>query len=161
MVVNKVIRRSRDGLVDDLDPVTYRGPARTAGMGLTSDVRGRDDIGLAAFERIELIVAKLAGELGLREWVRSCGSAAQMRVGHAREGESEPGKQAFDGAPELLRMLKRARAVEGDALVRFDRQTFANVARQLAHATGLLRVGGSSRGRWPYPLTNAPQPLAV
>ncbi|MCY1563253.1 hypothetical protein D9M68_1007660 [compost metagenome] len=68
-----------------------------------------------------------------------------MRVRHRRQVEAQAGEHAFHRAAELLRVLQGAGAVEGQAQVTADAETFQRriaqyfhqVFRQLGDALGL------------------------
>lgn len=50
---------------DQFDPVPDRGSAGTVEMGLTADIGRDNDVGVAAFQCIEFMVAQLSGQFWL------------------------------------------------------------------------------------------------
>src|SRR5690606_18923535 len=134
----------------DLDPVPHRRATGAVQMRLTTDVGGDDDFRLAAFQRGELVVTQLFGNLRLGDRVAARRTTAQVRVRHGSELEAQAGQHVFDCATELLCVLQRAGAMEGHAPVGLDVELLEFGAAQdfyqvLGQVTDPRRLDGIGR----------------
>ena len=98
------------------------------------------------------VITKLIGQqpLGkpfLQDRIRTCRPAAQMRVRHRRELETELAEHPLDDAVELLSMLQGARRLKSDtaSAARQRRkigtgQDLADVTRHHCHACRFLGI---------------------
>lgn len=89
---------------------------RALKMYLAADVGREDDVGLAAFQRVDLVVSQFAGELGLEERVGAGGAAAQMRIRDRRQFIAKRRQQRLDRAFQFQAVLQRARGMKGHSL---------------------------------------------
>ena len=103
--------------VEQFDPVADRGSACTVEMGLTTDIGRHNDLGVAALQCSEFLVAQLSGQLGLGQRISPRRTAAQVAVGNRCQVEPDSGQQGFNRPSELLGVLQGARAVERQALI--------------------------------------------
>ena len=62
--------------------------AASAKVHLTADVGGRNHLGIAGVERVDLAIAKRFSQLALQQRVAACGAAAQVGVGDLGEFKS-------------------------------------------------------------------------
>lgn len=118
-------------------------------MGLTADIGSDDDVWLAGFQCVQAVVAQLSGEHRLGNGVATGRATAEMTIGDGGKVETELLQQGLDTAAQLLRMLQRARAVEGQALTGADvqrsqillLQDFHQIQRQATDPLRFVRVG--------------------
>ena len=99
-------------LVERLDPVADRQAGSSLQMRLAADVGGEDGRGRVRSERGDFVGEQLLRDFGLQNRVGARRPAAQVRVRHRREIESQLREQSFDGIFELHAVLEGAGGVE-------------------------------------------------
>src|SRR5689334_14744379 len=108
------------GGFDQFDPVPHRGSTCAVEVRLAADVGRDNDLGMATFQGVELVVSQLPRQFGLSQRIGARRTAAQVPIRYGRQGETEPGQQRFHGTAEFLSVLQGAGAMECHALRGMD-----------------------------------------